>query len=178
MSIRFLGRELIGWLLVGFGLLGLYGGFALVMNRRPLEAGPITFMAFLLFNVGIVVLRTATAARLTMHVHALDHGVSEQVLPVFDPWVIRGIGVAVALVSVALTLGAWQRTAVTGQFSTWHVFLPGFAVIGVGLVFFPRTYQDRPLWDLPGEWQLIAGFVAMVVVGNWLVLQSVVNLIQ
>ena len=58
-------RELMGWLLIGLGLLA-FGAcyFVLILNGKIFAAGPTVLMGIFLFRGGIHLLKVAVAARL------------------------------------------------------------------------------------------------------------------
>jgi hypothetical protein len=66
--MRFWVREVAGWLLVCLGLFLFYSCFALLMTDRPriFEAGPLTFIGFVVFRGGIHLLKVAVAARVCL----------------------------------------------------------------------------------------------------------------
>jgi hypothetical protein len=70
--VRYWLRELAGWLLVGLGLYVFLICLALVLNDGPhiIEAGPLTFIGFILFRGGIHLLKVAVAARVCLHAQA------------------------------------------------------------------------------------------------------------
>jgi hypothetical protein len=58
-------REVLGWLLVLFGLLVLYDCyFLLAKERSPIEAGPLVIVGVVIFRGGIHLLKVALAARI------------------------------------------------------------------------------------------------------------------
>lgn len=65
--MRFWRREIAGWLLVaaGLGTFGLVGWLLLLRDRGHylVEAGPLTFIGFIVFRGGIHLLKVAVAAR-------------------------------------------------------------------------------------------------------------------
>ena len=67
--MRFWLRELAGWLLIGLGLYVFFTCYTILVTRQPqlLEAGPLTFIGFILFRGGIHLLKVATAARICLH---------------------------------------------------------------------------------------------------------------
>jgi hypothetical protein len=69
--MRFWLRELAGWLLVVLGLVVFYFCFALLANGFILEAGPLTFIGFIVFRGGIHLLKVAVAARICLHANAM-----------------------------------------------------------------------------------------------------------
>jgi hypothetical protein len=64
--MRFWFRELMGWLLVGLGLLVLFVCVALVLEGRILEAGPLSVVGIIVFRGGIHLLKVAVAARICL----------------------------------------------------------------------------------------------------------------
>jgi hypothetical protein len=66
--MRFWGREIAGWLLVGAGLFVFYVCVAVLLNdpSRILEAGPLTLIGIIVFRGGIHLLKVAVAARICM----------------------------------------------------------------------------------------------------------------
>lgn len=67
--MRFWIRELAGWLLLGLGLYVFFICYAILVSQGPhlLEAGPLTFIGFIIFRGGIHLLKVATAARICLH---------------------------------------------------------------------------------------------------------------
>ena len=67
--MRFWIRELAGWLLVLLGLYVFVICYAILVSQGPhlLEAGPLTFIGFIIFRGGIHLLKVATAARFCLH---------------------------------------------------------------------------------------------------------------
>jgi hypothetical protein len=64
--MRFLFREVIGWLLVVGGLLALYECYGLIVERRLFEAGPLCLIGIVVFRGGIHLLKVAVAARICL----------------------------------------------------------------------------------------------------------------
>jgi hypothetical protein len=64
--MRFLFREIIGWLLVLVGLLALYDCYSLIVDRRLFEAGPLCLIGIVVFRGGIHLLKVAVAARICL----------------------------------------------------------------------------------------------------------------
>lgn len=65
--MRFWFRELVGWCLLVLGLLGFaasYWGF--LLHNHILEAGPMTFISFIVFRGGLQMLKIAVAARICL----------------------------------------------------------------------------------------------------------------
>ena len=67
--MRFWFRELAGWALVLLGLFVFYLCLALLLSERILEAGPLTFIGFIIFRGGIHLLKVAVAARVCWQAH-------------------------------------------------------------------------------------------------------------
>jgi hypothetical protein len=61
--MRFWGREIAGWLLVLAGLYAFVLVYELCVQRRLLEAWPLTVVAVVVFRGGIHLLKVAVAAR-------------------------------------------------------------------------------------------------------------------
>jgi hypothetical protein len=61
--MRYWLRELMGWLLVGLGLVIFYEAYLFCRQRHWLEAWPITVMGIFVFRGGIHLLKVALAAR-------------------------------------------------------------------------------------------------------------------
>ena len=70
--MRFWIRELAGWLLIALGLYVFYVCYVILVNQGPylLEAGPLTFIGFVIFRGGIHLLKVAMAARICLHAQA------------------------------------------------------------------------------------------------------------
>jgi hypothetical protein len=70
--MRFWIRELAGWLLLALGLLIFYVCMVLLLAQPPriIEAGPLTFIGFIIFRGGIHFLKVAVAARVCLHAQA------------------------------------------------------------------------------------------------------------
>ena len=70
--MRFWIREAAGWLLIALGLYVFFTCYVILVNQGPhlLEAGPLTFIGFILFRGGIHLLKVATAARICLHAQA------------------------------------------------------------------------------------------------------------
>ena len=70
--MRFWIRELAGWLLIGLGLYVFFACYVILMNQGPhlIEAGPLTFIGFVIFRGGIHLLKVAMAARICLHAQA------------------------------------------------------------------------------------------------------------
>ena len=68
--IRFLTRELMGWLLVFIGLGIFYICFAILINPEPsiFEAPILSVIGIVVFRGGIHLLKVAVAARVAMQV--------------------------------------------------------------------------------------------------------------
>ena len=64
--MRFLVREIIGWLLVAVGLMTLYTCYELILERRIFEAGPMCLIGIVVFRGGIHLLKVAVAARICL----------------------------------------------------------------------------------------------------------------
>jgi len=65
--MRFLMREIAGWLLLIVGLFILYSCFVMLANERPpriIEAAPLTLIGIIVFRGGIQLLKVAVAARI------------------------------------------------------------------------------------------------------------------
>ena len=67
--MRFWIRELAGWLLIALGLYVFFICYVILVGQGPhlLEAGPLTFIGFIVFRGGIHLLKVATAARICLH---------------------------------------------------------------------------------------------------------------
>jgi hypothetical protein len=67
--MRFWIRELAGWLLIGLGLYLFFVCYVILVGQGPhlIEAGPLTFIGFIIFRGGIHLLKVATAARICLH---------------------------------------------------------------------------------------------------------------
>ena len=59
--MRFWLRELAGWFLLVLGLFGFYVSFLLLLDQKPIDAGPLTFIAFIIFRGGMQLLKVAAA---------------------------------------------------------------------------------------------------------------------
>lgn len=70
--MRFWIREIMGWLLVGAGLLVFYMCAAILLSARPLiiEASYLTVIGIFVFRGGIHLLKVAVAARVAMQTKA------------------------------------------------------------------------------------------------------------
>jgi hypothetical protein len=64
--MRFLFREIMGWLLVVAGLLALYVCYEMILERRLFEAGPLCLIGIVVFRGGIHLLKVAVAARICL----------------------------------------------------------------------------------------------------------------
>jgi hypothetical protein len=64
--MRFWLREIAGWLLLVLGLFGFYVSFLLLLDQKPIDAGPLTFIAFIVFRGGMQLLKVAVAARICL----------------------------------------------------------------------------------------------------------------
>ena len=56
-------REIAGWALILIGLFIFWNAYGLLLNKRVFEAGPVTFMGFIVFRGGIHLLKVAVAAQ-------------------------------------------------------------------------------------------------------------------
>jgi hypothetical protein len=56
-------REIAGWVLIVIGLVIFWNAYALLLNKRVFEAGPVTFMGFIVFRGGVHLLKVAVAAQ-------------------------------------------------------------------------------------------------------------------
>jgi len=68
--MRFWIRELAGWLLIGLGLYIFFVCYVILINQKGphlIEAGPLTFIGFIVFRGGIHLLKVAMAARICLH---------------------------------------------------------------------------------------------------------------
>jgi hypothetical protein len=71
--IRFLGRELMGWLLVFIGLAIFFLCVLLFLNPGPefiFEGPPLTLIGIIVFRGGIHLLKVAVAARICLEAQA------------------------------------------------------------------------------------------------------------
>jgi len=69
-KMRFWIRELAGWLLIGLGLYIFFVCYVILINQKGphlIEAGPLTFIGFIVFRGGIHLLKVAMAARICLH---------------------------------------------------------------------------------------------------------------
>ena len=67
--MRYWGREIAGWLLIGLGLFAFYLSYLFLVaepGHLILEAGPVAFMGFVIFRGGIHLLKVAVAARVCL----------------------------------------------------------------------------------------------------------------
>lgn len=64
--MRYLTRELAGWLLVGLGLYVFYLCYGLVAQRHVFEAGPMVVVGIFVFRGGIHLLKVAVAAEVCL----------------------------------------------------------------------------------------------------------------
>jgi uncharacterized membrane protein YgdD (TMEM256/DUF423 family) len=67
--MRFLVRELAGWLLIGLGLLVFFVVYDLLTDRENpglLQTGPLVIIGVVLFRGGLHLLKVAVAARLSL----------------------------------------------------------------------------------------------------------------
>jgi hypothetical protein len=68
-------HDIFSWVLIGLGLLVFYLCLAVLLDPRPafLQAGPLTFIGFIIYRGGIALLQTAMAARVSLQaVQSLD----------------------------------------------------------------------------------------------------------
>jgi hypothetical protein len=68
--MRFWIRELAGWLLIALGLYIFFVCYVILINQKGphlIEAGPLTFIGFIVFRGGIHLLKVAMAARICLH---------------------------------------------------------------------------------------------------------------
>jgi hypothetical protein len=56
-------REIAGWALVLIGLRTFWLAYELLLAKRVFEAGPLTFVGFIVFRGGIHLLKVAVAAQ-------------------------------------------------------------------------------------------------------------------
>ena len=56
-------REIAGWALILIGLFIFWTAYGLLLNKRVFEAGPVTFMGFIVFRGGVHLLKVAVAAQ-------------------------------------------------------------------------------------------------------------------
>lgn len=72
--MRYVTREVAGWLLVGLGLYVFYLCYGLVVQRHVFEAGPMVVMGIFVFRGGIHLLKVAVAAEVCLDArrHATD----------------------------------------------------------------------------------------------------------
>jgi len=70
--MRYWLRELAGWLLIFLGLYVFFVCYVMLVGQGPylLEAGPLTFIGFVIFRGGIHLLKVAMAARICLHAQA------------------------------------------------------------------------------------------------------------
>jgi len=68
--MRFWIRELAGWILIALGLFVFYACFALLLDHRIVEAGPLTLIGIVIFRGGVHFLKVAVAARVCLHAQA------------------------------------------------------------------------------------------------------------
>lgn len=59
-------REIAGWALVALGLVGMYVCWLYLKEGMPIQAGPLTIIAIILFRGGIHLLKVAVAARICL----------------------------------------------------------------------------------------------------------------
>jgi len=64
--MRFWIREIMGWVLVGLGLLVFYMCVALLFNHSVIEVGPLFVIGIVVFRGGIHLLKVAVAARICL----------------------------------------------------------------------------------------------------------------
>ncbi len=72
--MRFWIREILGWLLVGLGLLIFYMCVVLLFNHSVIEVGPLFIIGIFVFRGGIHLLKVAVAARICMLAQAKMEG--------------------------------------------------------------------------------------------------------
>ncbi len=63
MRFTYWAREIAGWLLILAGLYAFGSAYVLLLNKRIFEAGPMTFIGFIVFRGGIHILKVAVAAQ-------------------------------------------------------------------------------------------------------------------
>jgi hypothetical protein len=63
MKFAYWSREVAGWLLILAGLLTFWQAYVFLLDRRILEAGPLSFIGFIVFRGGVHVLKVAVAAQ-------------------------------------------------------------------------------------------------------------------
>jgi hypothetical protein len=63
MKFAYWSREVAGWLLILAGLYAFWEAYNSLLNHRILEAGPLTFVGFIVFRGGVHVLKVAVAAQ-------------------------------------------------------------------------------------------------------------------
>jgi hypothetical protein len=61
--MRYLGREIAGWLLLILGIYIFYVCFGFISRRHVFEAGPLVIIGIFIFRGGIHLLKVATAAQ-------------------------------------------------------------------------------------------------------------------
>ncbi|MGE3804891.1 MAG: hypothetical protein AB7K24_09490 [Gemmataceae bacterium] len=64
--MRFWLREIIGWFLLVLGLIGFGTSYWLLLDQRPIDAAPLTFIAFIIFRGGMQLLKMGVAARICL----------------------------------------------------------------------------------------------------------------
>jgi hypothetical protein len=63
MRFAYWSREIAGWVLILAGLYFFLAAYNLLLNKRVIEAGPLTFIGFFVFRGGIHILKVAVAAQ-------------------------------------------------------------------------------------------------------------------
>jgi len=56
-------REIAGWVLIAIGLFAFYQVYDLLLRKRLFEAGPMSFVGFVVFRGGVHLLKVAVAAQ-------------------------------------------------------------------------------------------------------------------
>lgn len=78
-------REIAGWVLVALGLFAFWQAYDLLLRKRVFEAGPMTFVGFIVFRGGIHLLKVAVAAQAARGVTATAAPAAKRVRPVARP---------------------------------------------------------------------------------------------
>ena len=80
--MRFWIREIMGWVLVGLGLLVFYLCVVFLFNHAVIEVGPLFVIGIVVFRGGIHLLKVAVAARICLLTREkTDYGPGASKLP-------------------------------------------------------------------------------------------------
>lgn len=177
--MRYLIREIPGWLLLALGLYCLYGSFVSLLNLDFEGLSVFFFVSLVTFGWGIRFLHYATGPAVLSQVRCLETGESEHWLRAPDVWTQRIGGLVFFVLGLGWTLYSWYRTALHGYYHSFEIAFPPIAMIGLAFMLFPRDHSvGTNFWDVPLPYRVFLGVGLAAMLADWYLLESLIQMVS